>query len=325
MSGIRIDELPVSLAPTLDHLFPAMRGGVTEVLTVQQVATLILAIVTDSAPEALDTLNELAAALGDDPNFAATMATAISNLNSGKAPLDSPQLTGNPTAPTQAAGNNTTRIANTSFVTTAITDAINGIKNGVAAAFDTFAEVAAALGKRVAVDADQTFSTPEKARARANIAAVGLEGDDNVGGVKKFTSGFIQIGADAGTKVRLNFQGQISGDGGDFYHTLWSNMSVVQSAFNSSSAGYVQLPNGLMLQWGYYGGGGDTTISFPIAFPTFCRSVQLTPLWDSVSVELHAAFLSVVTRTGFTMRPRFASGGTVGMATQPYLWLAIGH
>ena len=38
-----------------------------------------VAAFVDSAPEALDTLNELAAALGDDPNFAATMATNLGN------------------------------------------------------------------------------------------------------------------------------------------------------------------------------------------------------------------------------------------------------
>ena len=32
----------------------------------------------DSSPAALDTLNELAASLGDDANFAATMTTALS-------------------------------------------------------------------------------------------------------------------------------------------------------------------------------------------------------------------------------------------------------
>lgn len=36
-----------------------------------------IAALVDSAPSTLDTLNELAAALGDDPNFAATMATAL--------------------------------------------------------------------------------------------------------------------------------------------------------------------------------------------------------------------------------------------------------
>lgn len=35
--------------------------------------------IVDSAPETLDTLNELAAALGDDPNFATTVATQIGN------------------------------------------------------------------------------------------------------------------------------------------------------------------------------------------------------------------------------------------------------
>lgn len=36
-----------------------------------------LANLVDTAPEALNTLNELAAALGDDPNFATTVMTEI--------------------------------------------------------------------------------------------------------------------------------------------------------------------------------------------------------------------------------------------------------
>lgn len=43
----------------------------------------LLAALVDSSPEALDTLNELAAALGNDPNF----ATTIMNALSGKQPL----------------------------------------------------------------------------------------------------------------------------------------------------------------------------------------------------------------------------------------------
>jgi len=45
----------------------------------------------DSSPAALDTLNELAAALGDDPNFATTVTNSIAL----KAPLASPSFTGN--------------------------------------------------------------------------------------------------------------------------------------------------------------------------------------------------------------------------------------
>ncbi|HAX5099012.1 TPA: phage tail protein [Escherichia coli] len=44
----------------------------------------LLAALVDSSPEALDTLNELAAALGDDPNFATTMTNALA----GKQPLN---------------------------------------------------------------------------------------------------------------------------------------------------------------------------------------------------------------------------------------------
>lgn len=39
----------------------------------------IIAQITDSAPQTLDTLNELAAALNDDANFASTVTTALSN------------------------------------------------------------------------------------------------------------------------------------------------------------------------------------------------------------------------------------------------------
>lgn len=40
-----------------------------------------IALIIDSAPSALDTLNELAAALGDDPNFASTVAGQLGDLD----------------------------------------------------------------------------------------------------------------------------------------------------------------------------------------------------------------------------------------------------
>ena len=56
----------------LDNLVSNTAGYQTE----SQVDAKIAALV-DSAPETLDTLNELAAALGDDPNFATTIANQI--------------------------------------------------------------------------------------------------------------------------------------------------------------------------------------------------------------------------------------------------------
>ncbi|UVE60436.1 phage tail protein [Escherichia coli] len=55
----------------------------TQIATTAFVKSAIAGMV-DSAPAALDTLNELAAALGNDPNFATTMLNALA----GKQPLD---------------------------------------------------------------------------------------------------------------------------------------------------------------------------------------------------------------------------------------------
>jgi len=71
-----------------------------------------IANLIDGAPGALDTLNELAAALGDDASYAST----ITNELALKAPLASPALTGTPTAPTAAVDTSTTQVATTAFV-----------------------------------------------------------------------------------------------------------------------------------------------------------------------------------------------------------------
>ena len=51
---------------------PSISGLATETYVDNKVASIV-----DSSPEALNTLNELAAALGDDPNFATTVSTEI--------------------------------------------------------------------------------------------------------------------------------------------------------------------------------------------------------------------------------------------------------
>ena len=96
------------------------------------------------------------------------------------APLASPALTGNPTAPTQAANNNSTRIATTAYVQTEISDLIGSAP----AALDTLNELAAAinddsafsstvttsLGNRLRVDtASQGLNSTQKSNARTNL------------------------------------------------------------------------------------------------------------------------------------------------------------
>jgi hypothetical protein len=126
----QIDALSTNLSNTLDDYVPigdvAQADGVASLdssgkvpasqlpaglATTTDVSTAISNLV-DSSPSTLNTLNELAAALNDDANYAGTITTALGN----KAPIASPALTGTPTAPTPAAGDSTTKIATTEYV-----------------------------------------------------------------------------------------------------------------------------------------------------------------------------------------------------------------
>ncbi|HBC1068968.1 TPA: tail fiber protein [Escherichia coli] len=87
----------------------------------------------------------------DSETMAATpkAVKSIKDLADTKAPIESPSLTGTPTAPTAAQGTNSTQIANTAFVKAAITALINGAPGTM----DTLKEIAAAINN------DPNFST----------------------------------------------------------------------------------------------------------------------------------------------------------------------
>jgi hypothetical protein len=89
----------------------AAATNTTQLATTAFVRTEVSNLV-DSAPAALDTLNELAAAIGDDASFSTTMTNSLAT----KAPLASPTFTGTPAGPTAAATTDTTQLATTAFV-----------------------------------------------------------------------------------------------------------------------------------------------------------------------------------------------------------------
>lgn len=99
----------------------------TNSIATQSYVNTAISNLIDSAPGLLDTLNEIAAAIGDDANF----ATTINNAIALKAPIASPAFTGTPTAPTATAGTNNTQIATTAFVTDAVQTYTDGQINAL--------------------------------------------------------------------------------------------------------------------------------------------------------------------------------------------------
>lgn len=80
MANQTIDQLTVANALGGTEVVHVMQGGNSRQTSAQALANYIVALVTDGSPGTMDTLNEIAAALGDDPNF----VTTITNLIAGK-------------------------------------------------------------------------------------------------------------------------------------------------------------------------------------------------------------------------------------------------
>ncbi|HBE1000779.1 TPA: phage tail protein [Salmonella enterica subsp. enterica serovar 4,[5],12:i:-] len=151
-----------------------------------------------------------------------------------------PTFTGEPKAPTPAAGNNTTRIATTEFVQAAITALINGAPDTL----DTLKEIAAAINN------DPKFSTT------INNALAGKQPLDN-------TLTHLSGKDVAGLLAYLGLGEAAKRDVG-----TGDNQIPDMGAFASGS-GWFRLPGGYIVQFGTFSGNTTRFISghFPIPFP----------------------------------------------------------
>ncbi|HDP9086849.1 TPA: phage tail protein [Escherichia coli] len=151
-----------------------------------------------------------------------------------------PTFTGEPKAPTPAAGNNTTRIATTAFVQAAITALIDGAP----ATLDTLKEIAAAINN------DPKFSTTINnalsGKQPLDETLTHLSGKDVAG-----LLAYLGLGEAAKRDVG-------TGD----------NQIPDMGAFASGS-GWFRLPGGYIVQFGTFSGNTTRIISghFPIPFP----------------------------------------------------------
>lgn len=101
----QIDTLSTNLGNTLDDYVPigdvGQPDGVASLDSNGKIPVAQLGNLIDGAPAALDTLNELAAAINDDSSYAATITTALGT----KAPLASPTFTGTVILPSSTVTN----------------------------------------------------------------------------------------------------------------------------------------------------------------------------------------------------------------------------
>ncbi|WP_244097656.1 gp53-like domain-containing protein [Burkholderia ambifaria] len=229
----------------------------------------VAALVAQS-PETLDTLSELAKALGNDPNF----ATTITNQLALKAPINSPVLTGAPKASAPTQFDNTTRIATTSFVQ-GIGQQIPWLQLTGASALTA----AQAAGKLIYLLGASSYVTTLPAASSmpagttisflntsGAVMTVACAGNDTIGLNNPTTAASAALGnGDTMTLVAMADEGNRA-----WQCVAGSILMGFQNVFGSvlGGNGYQKLPGGLILQWATGGSDslGNLTVANPIAF-----------------------------------------------------------
>jgi hypothetical protein len=254
--------------PTVPTAAP---GNTLQVANMTAVANAVAALVA-SSPAALDTLNELATALGNDANFAATINTALAS----KAPLASPAFTGTPTvAASPALFDATTKLATMAALQRALG---NYQLSGYLATAATL--VAADGGKALSANGPSalTWTLPASASlvpgwsirigcviSGGNRLTINAEGTDNIDNVNA-SAAQTSINIGYGEDVTLTYTGS-----GKFM-AMGANAANMKAAAMFgvllSGNGYQKLPSGLIIQWGQVAGlTGGASVNFYMTFP----------------------------------------------------------
>lgn len=154
----------------------------------QKVADLV-----DSAPALLDTLNELAAAIGDDANFAANLATSVGEkvAKAGDTMTGALTLSGAPTSNLHAATKAYVDSAESNAISTASSDATSKADAAedaaiAAAALDATAKADAAEDAAIAAAALDATSKANTAESNAIAHADALTTDDVAEGTTQY-------------------------------------------------------------------------------------------------------------------------------------------
>ncbi|WP_306167769.1 phage tail protein [Pseudomonas sp. Marseille-P9899] len=283
----------VPTAPT-----PALAVNNSQVATTAFVSAAVAALV-NAAPGALDTLNELAAALGNDPNFAATMNYYLSL----KAPLASPVFSGAPTGPTAALFDDSKILANTEFVRR------HGGQYAGVAGYTASKQLLATDGGKLVYFAGSTAGQYFVLPAALELS---LGGGSRFKTSRLFLSpccgrvGIFYVGGEQLTTISIPPGGEAvftRANVSAWYVTGSATLSRISSfASLKSASGWEQLPSGIIRQWGTAANGemaNGTMIVLPTTYPnehfvTVACAVNTTG-------EIESAYTGDLTQNAFRL------------------------
>ena len=217
------------------------------------------------------------------------IATAIDT----KADIASPTLTGTPAAPTATAGTNTTQIATTAFVSTAVTNERT--------ATTTLTNKTINLANNTVTGTKAEFNA---ACSDADFASLA--------GTETLTNKTVNLTSNtlAGTKAQFN--AACADTDFSFLNDFTGSNQYL------SSDGYQKLPGGLVIQWGRLTSGSSVT--FPTTFTTACFQVIASRSSNGGATSGAAVFVNAgsISTSGFSMAEATTS-------TYPIMWIAIGY
>ncbi|HDR9201027.1 TPA: hypothetical protein QDB48_002339 [Burkholderia vietnamiensis] len=290
--------------------------------TILQMKAAIDALVA-SAPGALDTLKELADALGDDPNFATTMTNALAL----KAALDSPIFTGTPKGPTPPQFDNSTRFAPTEFVQRALGNfqAIGSVSNAITL-------TAADAGKAFTLNTGASVVLPLFSSVKPGASflfintgptlTISRQGNDLIFGPSAAQNGALTSNATGVTLQTGDWcmvTAMVAWEVTAGSPLLTLNNGALGAVLNP--VGYQKLPSGLIIQWGLISSINQSfvTVAYPIAFPNGCLGVWQSIYNDTAgSTDAARRTTSATPKATMNFRITNADGGT------SVQWIAFG-
>ncbi|WP_256587916.1 pyocin knob domain-containing protein [Pseudomonas sp. FFUP_PS_473] len=299
--------------------------GITDAFTKIETTNFVQAAVAalvDSSPAALDTLNELAAALGDDPNFAATMTNALAGKASKATTLAGYGILNGLTINKLLGGTNLNTLGDSnthqgSYVCKAGADALASLNYPAqeagnlvvgAGAWGCLQEYTTNSNRKFCRSLTGAFTGTGPWSDWAEITV--QQATENRAGIAKIATLALLL------------------DGVDNESMITAKLLKLGCSYSLTANGYIASPRwwgGFILQWGVTGNiNADSSIwvNWPLEFPNACLCVQSIGI-NAASSTTRDNVPQIVSYSKTALQLR-ANGVSSTTDAAPQIWFSIG-